>query len=157
MVSATVGIHSGIPRFSCCRCLLIQHRILPGTCSATAITGAPLANDPLSITPELSSTDLIDVEIEDGNDQRLTEKVRTWINMVEERTGLRPVIYTSHYLYRTKFKGQFTGYKFWIANYNKQVDGLDDPSIIHWQFSEHGSIPGIEGDVDLNCSKINYN
>lgn len=100
---------------------------------------------------------VIDVEIEDGNDQTLVEKVKSWINLVEESTGLRPVIYTSHYLYKTKFKGQFTGYKFWIANYNKQVDGLDDPAIIHWQFSEHGSIPGIDGDVDLNCSKIAYN
>jgi lysozyme len=66
------------------------------------------------------------------------------------------VIYTSHHFYRTKFQGKFPGYKFWIANYNPQVSGMEDPNIICWQHSDEGSVPGIAGPVDMNFTKIVY-
>lgn len=99
---------------------------------------------------------VLDVEMEDKSDVKLIEGMREWLSLVEDKCGLRPVIYTSHHFYNTKFKERFPGYKFWIADYNEDVKGLDDNDIIHWQFTEHGKIPGIKGHVDLNYSKLNY-
>ena len=39
-------------------------------------------------------------------------------------------------------------YPFWFAKY---TDQMDFPyKIQFWQYSDEGSVPGIEGDVDLN-------
>ncbi len=99
---------------------------------------------------------VLDAEIEGASDADLIKRMKIWLSKVELKTGRRPIIYTSHHFYRTKFRGAFEGYKFWIANYNKNVDGLDDPSILHWQFSDKGNVPGIKGNVDLNYSKTPF-
>lgn len=99
---------------------------------------------------------VLDVETEGKSDEMLLKSVRIWLHEVERITGLKPVIYTSHHFYRTKFKGRFPGYKFWIANYNPTVNGLEDPQIIHWQYSDNGRVPGIASPVDMNFSKITY-
>jgi GH25 family lysozyme M1 (1,4-beta-N-acetylmuramidase) len=46
-------------------------------------------------------------------------------------------------------KDDFKGYPFWIANYNFFVENIKDDWLF-WQFTEKGTIPGIEGPVDLN-------
>ncbi len=99
---------------------------------------------------------VLDAETEAISDTELRKRMLIWLKQVEQVTGKRPVIYTSHHFYRTKFKGKFPGYKFWIANYNKQVGGLDDPDVLIWQYSDHGSVPGIQEKVDMNFSKITY-
>ena len=99
---------------------------------------------------------VLDAETEAQNDQKLIDGMLTWLKFVEEETGRRPVIYTSHHFYKTKFRGKFQGYKFWIANYNKHVSGMENPDIICWQHSDHGYVPGIEEPVDMNFTKIKY-
>lgn len=99
---------------------------------------------------------VLDAETESKTDKQLISGMLTWLQHVEAKTGRRPVIYTSHHFYRSKFKGKFPGYKFWIANYNPIVEGLDDPAIICWQHSDNGNVPGIQGPVDMNFTKIEY-
>ena len=99
---------------------------------------------------------VLDAETEGESDVQLIQNMKTWLKKVETKTGMRPIIYTSHHFYRTKFAGKFSEYKFWIANYNKNVSGLEDEQIIHWQYSDHGGVPGIRGDVDMNFSKIEF-
>ena len=99
---------------------------------------------------------VLDAEIEVISNKKLVKDMLIWLKMVEQETGKRPVIYTSHNLYRTVLKEAFVDYKFWIANYNKNVSGLEDEQIIHWQYSDKGEIPGIQGNVDLNFSKIEF-
>lgn len=99
---------------------------------------------------------VLDVETEGISDQDLIDKMRIWLNEVEFRTGMRPVIYTSLHFYETKFQHVFTNYKFWIAAYNRKPDCANDPRIIHWQFTDRGRIPGTREKVDLNVSKIVY-
>ena len=99
---------------------------------------------------------VLDVEVEGTSDAQLIENMKIWLKKVEEVTGMRPVIYTSHHFYKTKFSKQFNDHKFWIANYNKNVNDLDREQIIHWQFSDEGTVPGIEGNVDMNFSKIEF-
>lgn len=108
-------------------------------------------------TPRQSElSPVLDVETEGKSDADLISRMKTWLSYVEKKTGRRPIIYTSFHFYSTKFKGKFKGYKFWIANYNNRPDRMVDKQIIHWQYSDHGRIPGIEGPVDLNFSKIGF-
>jgi len=97
---------------------------------------------------------VIDVEIETDFNSELIKNVTIWLNYVESRVKQRPIIYTSHHLYKTIFEGKLNGYKFWIANYNKNPSGLEDTNIVLWQYTDKGSLAGITEDVDLNYSKI---
>jgi lysozyme len=98
---------------------------------------------------------VLDVETDGLPDKDLIGRMQQWLDHVEAKSGMRPVIYTSLHFYETKFKGYFRDHKFWIAAYSRQPD-MDDPRIIHWQYSESGSIPGIREKVDLNVSKIAF-
>lgn len=99
---------------------------------------------------------VLDSELEALTDEILISGMSEWLTIVEQKTGIRPVIYTSYSLYRDKFKGKFPQHQFWIASYNTDESRVQDPAIIHWQYSDRGSIPGINGAVDLNFSKIDY-
>lgn len=98
----------------------------------------------------------LDVEVEGISDASLIENMKIWLNLVEKETGKQPVIYTSYNFYSEKFKEHFANYKFWVANYSNLAQRFTDERIIHWQFSESGTIPGIKGFVDLNYSKIEF-
>jgi lysozyme len=100
---------------------------------------------------------VLDVETESVSDAKLIKGMKVWLELVEKKTGKRPVIYTSYHFYNTKFKNHFKNYQFWIANYSRRNDRMTDDRIIHWQYSDRGGIPGIEGPVDLNFSKQEFN
>lgn len=99
---------------------------------------------------------VLDVETEGFSDQDLIAKMQIWLTEVENKSGMRPVIYTSLHFYETKFQDVFKDYKFWIAAYSRKPACIDDERIIHWQYSETGKLPGIKEKIDLNVSKINY-
>ncbi len=98
---------------------------------------------------------VLDVETEGFSDKDLIDKMHIWLTVVEAETGCRPIIYTSLYFYETKFKGQFPSHQFWIAAYTRKPS-VNDPNIIHWQYTDKGELPGIREKVDLNVSKVNY-
>lgn len=98
---------------------------------------------------------VLDSEIE-GPTEQMVLNMKKWLEHVEDKTGRRPLIYTSNYMYNTKFKEKFPGYKFWIANYNPGGPDVNDENIVMWQYTDKGSVPGIYGPVDMNYSKINY-
>jgi lysozyme len=98
---------------------------------------------------------MLDVEYECADNPELIGDIQTWLNLVEMKTGLRPIIYTSLHLYETKFQNNLRDYKFWLASYSRKPDQLDtDERIIHWQYACDGHLPGIDKRIDLNVSKI---
>lgn len=99
---------------------------------------------------------VLDVESEGFSDDDLIAKMKIWLTEVEEKTGMRPVIYTSLNFFESKFMNHFKDYKFWIAAYSRKPAFIDDSRIIHWQYSESGELPGIDEKVDFNVSKISY-
>lgn len=105
---------------------------------------------------EASLPPALDVEVEGVSDATLIQNMKIWLNAVEKATGKRPIIYTSYHFFTEKFKHEFQDYKFWVANYSNRAHRFKDDRIIHWQFSETGTIPGIQGFVDLNYSKIDF-
>jgi len=105
---------------------------------------------------EIDLPPVLDVETEGISDADLIAKMRIWLTKVEEETGYRPIIYTSDHFYESKFKGKFPGYYFWVAAYSRKPTSIDSEQIIHWQYSETGTLPGIDENVDLNVSKIPF-
>lgn len=103
---------------------------------------------------EIDLPPVLDVETEGFSDEDLIAKMKIWLEEVETTTGMRPIIYTSLNFYETKFQNEFKNYPFWIAAYSRKPACIHDERIIHWQFTESGSLPGINEAVDLNVSKI---
>lgn len=105
---------------------------------------------------EVDLPPVLDVETEGISDNDLRKKMEIWLKEVEKKTGMRPIIYTSFNFFDTKFKNFFPDYKFWIAAYSRKPDCINDPRILHWQYSESGILPGIDEQVDFNVSKIAF-
>jgi lysozyme len=99
---------------------------------------------------------VLDAEVDASTNESLVNGMKEWLKVVESESGIRPVIYTSYSMYRDKMKGKFDGYQFWIASYNSNESRVQDAEIIHWQYSDRGSVPGIKGSVDLNFSKESF-
>ena len=75
--------------------------------------------------------------------------LKRWLKKVEDHYKVKPIIYSGERYYKDFLKDDFKGYPFWIANYNFFVENIKDDWLF-WQFTEKGTIPGIEGPVDLN-------
>lgn len=99
---------------------------------------------------------VLDVEIDFPSDKELISSMKIWLKIVEEHSGMKPVIYCNLHFYNTKFKEEFKDHLFWIAAYTRTPDCINDKRIIHWQFSDQGQIPSLKGRIDLNVSKIGY-
>lgn len=83
---------------------------------------------------------VIDVETSDGQSPAVVrEKVRTWLRVVEEGTGKRPMIYTGAYFWRDEVGETGLGdYPLWIANYGADCplvpEGWDKWTL--WQYCD---------------------
>lgn len=99
---------------------------------------------------------VVDVEEEGKSVPELIANVQQWLEYVEEKTGRQPIIYTNYYLYSNLLRKSFPRYKFWVANYSESAERIQDNQILYWQYSDRGILPGIEGFVDLNMSKVSF-
>lgn len=69
--------------------------------------------------------------------------------------GYKPGIYASRSWYNTKLDmSQLSTYNIWVAQYNTTCTYTGRYDI--WQYTSSGSIPGINGRVDLNIGYTNY-
>ncbi|MBV9110138.1 MAG: glycoside hydrolase [Gemmatimonadetes bacterium] len=92
---------------------------------------------------------VLDVEATDGvSDARLVRGVRAWLAAVEQRTGVRPVVYTKPGFRRAHLGNALDDYPLWIAEYG--VDSPSHPRWTFWQHSERGRVAGIAKPVDLD-------
>jgi lysozyme len=98
---------------------------------------------------------VLDVEDADGlSPSEIAARVRQWIDHVEPRLGIRPIIYTGYYFWRDSVGGaDFSQYPLWIANYSATCP-LVPPAWTRWtihQYSSTAMIPGITANtVDVN-------
>ena len=101
----------------------------------------------------------LDVELEDEINKygvkQFQSKTLEWLEKVEKRMGVRPIIYTREGI-RNKYLNtpEFKKYKFWIARYSEK--GPDNFDWQIWQNSEHGRINGYKGNIDINIFKGDY-
>lgn len=80
--------------------------------------------------------------------------VKRFLTQLQEKTGRSPVLYSGHVI-----KEQLTNvvdktlgsYRLWHAQYGNSFSinsSWKSPWL--WQFTEHGDVPGVEGNVDVN-------
>ena len=103
----------------------------------------------------LSSGDLppvLDVESDSGTSSSLVNDIQTWLNTVEQKLGLTPMIYTAPSYWNEYMTDGFGRYPLWVAEYGvttpKSVKGWTGWTF--WQYSESGGVAGIESTVDLD-------
>ena len=106
-------------------------------------------------TVPLTAGDLppvLDVEEKgDLSDDALSDSVLAWLRYMEGIYKTRPILYT-YAKFRTQYlrSKAFDAYPYWIAHY--YVDSLTyQGAWKFWQHTDRGRLPGISGDVDLNC------
>ncbi len=98
---------------------------------------------------------LLDVEDDGGlSPTVIAQKVRQWIDHVEPRVGVKPIIYTGFYFWRDKVgSADFSAYPLWIANYSATCPLVPD-KWTRWAFHQYSSnavLPGITANtVDVN-------
>ncbi|AKG24354.1 hypothetical protein IJ00_00305 [Calothrix sp. 336/3] len=90
-------------------------------------------------------------------DERI-QRVQQWLDVVEQETGRKTLIYTSSGFWKT-YMGDtqvFTKYPLWIAHYTTKPQPLvpannwGENGWLFWQYTETGSVAGVRGDVDRN-------
>ncbi|GAB4341649.1 MAG: glycoside hydrolase family 25 protein [Flammeovirgaceae bacterium] len=95
---------------------------------------------------------VIDLEITSGKSSKeIAMGAKKWMEIVEENTCMKPIIYTNSRFYNKHLSGLFPNNIIWIARYEQSSISLKDSmEWSFWQHSENGTIEGIEGKVDLN-------
>lgn len=94
---------------------------------------------------------VLDIEKDGKLSKRMLQKdVKKWLDIVEEKYGVKPILYTS-YKFKKDFLDDpvFNEYPYWIAHYyiNKLAYKGD---WVMWQHTDCGKVEGIKGFVDCN-------
>ncbi len=82
--------------------------------------------------------------------EQLRKAVRTWLEIVEEHYGVKPILYTGA-SFKKKYLNDsiFNQYPYWIAHYYVEKPTYEG-SWNFWQYTDFGKIDGIQGNVDCN-------
>lgn len=85
-----------------------------------------------------------------GGPESLFREVRQWLRRVEERLGVRPIIYANQRfvnMYMKDTPDLKQNYQVWIARYGEYKPYAH---AAFWQLSADGRVRGIQGEVDIN-------
>ena len=95
---------------------------------------------------------VVDVEAGSGVNSNLATSVETWLEVVEQGLGRKPIIYTAPSFWNQHLTGGFGDYALWVAEY-----GVSSPRPVNgwtgwtfWQYSSTGKVNGVNGTVDLD-------
>lgn len=98
----------------------------------------------------VQSADMIDTN---------TEMINTFCEKIKQN-GYYPGVYTSSSVYNNYIESISLGntWDFWVASYDDHTYESDEyhSSFSMWQYSNAGSVKGIDTDVDLDVSYVNY-
>lgn len=102
---------------------------------------------------------VLDVEFDEKTDDKLLPKedilrgIKTWLDIVEAKTGVKPIIYANLDYYGRYISYRFPDHKIWIANYNNTKGNLtlpDSRKWSFWQLSTKARCNGISEPADFN-------
>jgi lysozyme len=80
----------------------------------------------------------------------LRREVKEWLDAVEIKYKVRPIIYTGADFYAQNLKGHFEDYPLWVAHYLQPHRPRVSREWHFWQHSERGRVDGIYAYVDFN-------
>lgn len=101
------------------------------------------------------------LDVEDTSNlssEMIRDSIVSFLDRVEERIKERPLIYTYSNFYNSHILNSSleTDEQFWIARYSNQCDLMERENVLCWQFSESGTVDGIDVKVDLNIAKADF-
>jgi lysozyme len=82
-----------------------------------------------------------------------TEHVLTWLQEVEDKSGVTPIIYGSpDNLGALDLDARFLRYPLWVAQYSVATPRVPAPweTWRYWQYTDKGNLSGISGPCDLS-------
>lgn len=85
-----------------------------------------------------------------GGVQAMFNRIRTWLGIVQRRTGVRPILYVSQQFvnkYLPEAPDLMRDYMVWIARYGEYKPEV---RLAIWQLCPDGRVDGIHGEVDIN-------
>ncbi|MDX1911013.1 MAG: GH25 family lysozyme [Saprospiraceae bacterium] len=101
---------------------------------------------------------VLDIEVLDGiAPEIMVQEARIWLDMVESRLGIKPIIYSNLHFYERYLAGHFDEYPLWVARYSDEKPRMSSGKMWDfWQFSNEGCVEGISKKVDLNVFPGTY-
>nr|WP_290427197.1 glycoside hydrolase family 25 protein [Mucilaginibacter aquariorum] len=96
---------------------------------------------------------VVDIERLDGTSpQAMRKELKAFLDHVEAKTKVRPIIYTGLSFYTDYLEDYFKDYPLWIAHYNREKLNIsDDSGWKFWQHSETARVNGIGHAVDFDA------
>ncbi len=76
------------------------------------------------------------------------EMITTFVSTIENNLGVRGRVYASKNYIETRFPAYARDYATWVAQWNDTITYKGNYE--GWQYSSTGSVPGINGNVDMN-------
>ena len=84
--------------------------------------------------------------------ETLTECAKTFCQIIEQNGHQAMIYFNSHVARDLLDLEELAEYPFWLAQYKNQMDFPHRVDL--WQYTETGSVPGIQGDVDIDLMFI---
>lgn len=82
--------------------------------------------------------------------EELVRDLKIWCDIVEQKYGKKPILYTYYHYYKDYLRDDFSGYVLWLANYNNVLEPSEEDDWDFWQFTEKGIVNGINTKVDVD-------
>lgn len=99
---------------------------------------------------------MIDIEIHLKHDpEKVRQELQSLANELEKHYKKKPIFYVTYDTYKHYVKGYFKEYDLWIRDIFKSPT-LENRNWFIWQYSNRGRIEGIDGFVDMNAFRGNY-
>lgn len=82
-----------------------------------------------------------------SNPSLVANEAIAWLKVVENKLGVRPIIYCNYRFYTDYLRGKLKHeYPLWLSNYSR----LPEYKCLFWQKTNNYSVDGIRGKVDYN-------
>ncbi|MFD0940872.1 glycoside hydrolase family 25 protein [Pedobacter boryungensis] len=95
---------------------------------------------------------VVDIESLDGvSPENMRKQLNTFIIQIEEKTKVKPIIYSGLKFYQDNLQGYYNDYPFWVAHYHQPKLKLANKTWKFWQHSDKARINGINHVVDFNA------
>lgn len=95
---------------------------------------------------------VVDIESLDGvSPEKMRKELNAFVIQVEEKTKVKPIIYSGLKFYKDYLRGFYNDYPLWVAHYYQPKLKLADNSWDFWQHSDKARINGINHVVDFNA------
>lgn len=94
---------------------------------------------------------VVDIENLDGvSPEKMRAELNAFVIQIEEKTKVKPIIYSGLKFYQLHLAPYYKGYPFWVAHYHQPRLKLDSSKWRFWQHSDKARINGINHRVDFN-------